>query len=393
MNHEDFTNSAAGKIIKVGQGGAAYWAFVPNPLPPSLPANWKITGLISDADRSLSELSGLSRTLPNPDLLIAPFLRREAVLSSRIEGTKSGIDDLYLYEAGQLPLPGMEEQGPTEADLREVFNYVTALKFGLSRLVTLPVSLRLIREIHKILLQGVRGEHATPGKFRTRQNWIGGATINDAIYVPPPVDDMQTALNMFEEYLHSSQDDYPPLLRLALVHYQFEAIHPFVDGNGRIGRLLLSLLLISWDLLPLPLLYMSAYFERYRQTYYDLLLGISRKGAWEEWVEFFLRGVQEQAQDATLRIKRLQDLQTKWRHLLGDTRANANALWLVDHLFETPILTIPQAQKLLNLKSYRAAKQNIEKLVNLKIISPFGKKIYDKRYIARDIILAIADKL
>jgi Fic family protein len=392
MNPKDFASSTSGKTIKAGQGNTAYWTFIPNPLPPALSADWKITKLISEADRSLSELSGLGRTLPNPDLLIAPFLRREAVLSSRIEGTQSDIDDLYLYEAGQMPLPGLENQGPSEADLREVFNYVVALKFGLSRLDVLPVSLRLITETHKVLMQGVRGEHATPGKFRTRQNWIGGTTINDAVYVPPPVEEMQAALNSFEKYLHS-EDSYPPLMRLALIHYQFEAIHPFVDGNGRMGRLLLSLLMMNWNLLSLPLLYLSAYFERNRQMYYDLLLGTSQKGAWEEWVTFFLRGVQEQAKDAILRIKSLQDLQTKWKKRLGDSRASANALWLVDRLFETPVITIPQAQKLLNVKSYRTAQQSIEKLASLKIISPLGKATYDKRYIAREIILAITDKL
>jgi Fic family protein len=391
MNPKDFAHSTSGKTIKAGQGDAAYWTFIPNPLPPELSADWKLAKLISEADRCLSELSGLGRTLPNPDLLIAPFLRREAVLSSRIEGTQSNIDDLYFYEAGQMPLPGIETPVPSEADLREVFNYVVALKYGLTRLATLPVSLRLLTEIHAHLLKGVRGGHATPGKFRTRQNWIGGATINDAIYVPPPVEEMQAALNLLETYLHS-EDAYPPLVRLALIHYQFEAIHPFVDGNGRMGRLLLSLLLVSWNLLPLPLLYLSAYFERNRQMYYDLLLGISQKGAWEEWLVFFLRGVQEQAQDATLRIKSLQDLQSKWKKLLGDTRANANALWLVDHLFESPIITIPQAQKLLNVKTYRAAQKSIEKLASLKIISQLGKETYDKRYIAREIMLAIADK-
>jgi Fic family protein len=392
VNPKDFSRSSSGKVIKTGQGNAAYWAFIPNPLPPVLSADWKITRLISDADRSLSELSGLGRTLPNPALLIAPFMRREAVLSSRIEGTKSDIDDLYLYEAGQLPLPGMEKQGPSEADLREVFNYVVALKFGLNRLDVLPVSLRLITETHKVLMQGVRGEHATPGKFRIRQNWIGGSTINDAIYVPPPAEEMQAALNSFEKYLHS-EDAYPPLIRLALIHYQFEAIHPFVDGNGRMGRLLLSLLLMNWNLHSLPLLYLSAYFERNRQTYYDLLLAISQKGAWEDWIAFFLRGVQEQSEDAILRIKNLQNLQTKWKKRLDDSRANASVLRLVDHLFETPIMTIPQAQKLLKAKTYRTAQQSIEKLASLKIISRLGGETYDRHYIAREIILAVTDKL
>lgn len=392
MNPEDFARSTSGKIIKAGHGDTAYWTFIPHSLPPALSADWKITKLISEADRSLSELSGLGRTLPNPDLLIAPFLRREAVLSSRIEGTQSDIDDLYLYEAGQLPLPGMENQGPSEADLREVFNYVVALKFGLSRLDVLPVSLRLITETHKVLMQGVRGEHATPGKFRTRQNWIGGSTITDAVYVPPPVEEMQAALNSFEKYLHT-EDSFPPLIRLALIHYQFEAIHPFVDGNGRMGRLLLSLLMMNWNLMSLPLLYLSAYFERNRQTYYDLLLAISQKGAWDEWVAFFLQGVQEQSKDAILRIRSLQDLQAKWKKRLDDSRANASVLRLVEHLFETPILTIPQAQKLLKVKTYRTAQQSIEKLASLKIISPLGRETYDKRYIAKDIILAVADKL
>jgi Fic family protein len=389
MNRDDFIKSSAGKVVKVGHGDAAYWAFLPNPLPPVLNANWEITRLLSDADRSLSELSGLGRTLPNPALLIAPFLRREAVLSSRIEGTQSDIDDLYLYEANQLALPGMEGKNPSEADVREVFNYVVALKFGLARLDVLPVSLRLIKETHKVLMKGVRGEQATPGKFRTRQNWIGGATINGAVYVPPPVDEMQTALDLFEKYLHST-DAYPPLLRLALIHYQFESVHPFVDGNGRMGRLLLILLLVSWNLLPLPLLYLSAYFERNRQMYYDLLLNVSQKGAWDEWVAFFLRGVQEQSQDAILRIKKLQDLQTQWAQKLDASRASANVLRLADHLLETPILTIPQAQQYLKV-SYRAAKQTMDKLTALDIISLYGSETYDKKYIARGVFAAIAD--
>lgn len=392
MNRDDFIKSSAGKVVKVGHGEAAYWAFLPNPLPPVLNANWEITRLLSEADRALSELAGLGRTLPNPGLLIAPFMRREAVLSSRIEGTQTGIDDLYLYEAAQLSLPGMEEQSYSEADAREVFNYVVALKFGLNRLDVLPVSLRLIRETHKVLMQGVRGEHATPGKFRARQNWIGGATINGAIYVPPPVDEMQTALNHLEKYLHAIQNAYPPLVRLALIHYQFESIHPFVDGNGRMGRLLLILLLVNWNLLPLPLLYLSAYFERNRQTYYDLLLDVSQKGAWEEWIIFFLRGVQEQSQDAILRIKKLQNLQALWKQKLGDARVNVNALWLVDYLFEMPVITIPQAQKLLKVKSYHTAQSAIEKLLDLKILSPLNDSSYEKRYVASDILGIIADR-
>jgi Fic family protein len=199
------------------------------------------------------------------------------VLSSRIEGTQANITDLYAYEASQLPLPGLEP-APPESDVREVLNYVRALEYGLERLNTLPVSLRLIRELHERLMTGVRGEHAAPGEFRRTQNWIGpgNRTLNEAPFVPPPVPQMHECLDSLEKYLHSD-DVYPPLVRLALFHYQFEAIHPFLDGNGRIGRLLLSLLLIEWKLLPLPLLYLSVYFHRYRQEYYDLLITVSER--------------------------------------------------------------------------------------------------------------------
>jgi Fic family protein len=208
---------------------------------------------LSDADRALGELAGLGRTMPNPHLLIAPFIRREAVLSSRIEGNQADITDLYAYEAGQLPLFTEVKPVPPEADVKEVGNYVTAMEYGLNRLHTLPVSLRLIRKLHERLTEGVRGERATPGEFRRSQNWIGspGCTLNDSEFTPPPVPEMHDALDAFEKYLHT-ENAYHPLLRLAFIHHQFEAIHPFLDGNGRIGRLLISLLLVNWDLLPLP---------------------------------------------------------------------------------------------------------------------------------------------
>lgn len=392
MNPREFTSTLAGKLIKAGAGEAAYWAFSPNPLPPPIPASWQLTQQLSTADRAMSELAGLGRNLPNPHLFVMPFVRREAVLSSRIEGTRSGVADLYFYEAGQAPLPGMENMiPPSDADLHEVLNYVQALQFGLKRLDTLPVSLRLIREIHERLLTGVRGEYATPGAFRTRQNWIGGATINNAVYVPPPAEEMHLALGLFEKYLHQQDDQYPPLLRLAFLHYQFEAIHPFVDGNGRIGRLLLSLLLVSWKLLPVPLLYLSAYFEKHRQMYYDLLLAVSQTGNWHKWLLFFLRGVEEQSQDTIWRIQRLQALQNEWRRLLADQHASANTIWLLDYLFEKPIITIPQAQKILNVKTYHTARKSLETLLALNIIQPLNDERYDRRFYARDILQVIME--
>ena len=392
MDPERFRDSTAGQVIRVGQGEAAYWAFVPHPLPPRLAADWELTAILSDADRALAELAGLGRSMPNPHLLIGPFVRREAVLSSRIEGTQADLADLYAYEAGQLPLPGLEA-APSEADVREVLNYVNALEYGLKRLETLPVSLRLMRELHERLLAGVRGEHATPGEFRRSQNWIGppGCTLNEATFVPPPLPQMHESLDALEKYLHS-QDAYPPLVRLAFIHYQFEAIHPFVDGNGRIGRLLLSLLLVQWQLLPLPLLYLSAYFHRHRQDYYDLLLGVSERGDWRAWLLFFLRGVAEQARDALARARRLQDLREEWHRRLAQARTSALTLRLVDILFTSPILTISQAQRLLKVGSYHSARKHVEKLVSAGILQPEGDATYGKTYVAAEILRIVHDR-
>ena len=389
MNPDEFRTSPSGRVIRVGQGETACWAFVPNPLPPLLTFDAKLVRSLSEAERALGELAGLGRALTNPHLLINPFIRREAVLSSRIEGTQADLADLYAFEARQLWLPGFQPKRE-EADVREVFNYVRALEYGLERLNTLPLSLRLIREVHTRLMEGVRGEHATPGEFRRTQNWIGapGCTLNDATFVPPPVDEMHNALDAFERYLHS-EDEHPPLVRLALIHYQFEAIHPFIDGNGRIGRLLLSLLLVHWDLLPLPLLYLSAYLERHRQQYYDLLLAVSTRGAWREWIDFFLQGVAEQARDAISRAKRLQDLQAEWHRRLENARNSALLIRLADKLFESPVLTIPRAEDYLKV-TYRSAQRIVAKLVQASILQPLDpEKRYDKSFEATEIFQVI----
>jgi Fic family protein len=390
MDPDRFRDSPSGRLMQVGQGETAYWAFVPTPLPPTLVPDWELAHGLSEADRALSELAGVGRTMPNPHLLIGPFMRREAVLSSRIEGTQADIVDLYAYEVGQLPLPGMELP-PSEADVREVLNYVRALEYGLERLNTLPVSLRLIRELHERLLAGVRGEHATPGEFRRRQNWIGrpGCTLNEATFVPPPVPHMRDALDALEKYLHG-RDVHPPLVRLAMVHYQFEAIHPFVDGNGRIGRLLISLLLVQWDLMPLPLLYLSAFFHRHCQDYYELLMAVSERGAWRGWILFFLRGVAEQAQDAIFRAKRLQDLQATWRQRLTRPRGSALPLRLAESLFASPVLTIPEAQRLLGV-TYPSAQRNVQKLVEAGILQQVGESSYGRTFVATEILQVIGE--
>jgi len=387
MDTSRLGSSPSGRLITVGKGEGAYRAFMPDPLPPQLSVDWDLARSLSEADRALSELAGVGRTLPNPHLLIGPFVRREAVLSSRIEGTRADIADLYAYEVGQLPLPGLEPP-PSEVDVHEVLNYVRALEYGLERLATLPVSLRLIRELHERLLVGVRGEHATPGQFRSSQNWIGppNCSLSEARFVPPPVPQMHEALAALERYLHNG-DTHPPLVRLALLHYQFEVIHPFIDGNGRIGRLLLSLLLVEWGLLTLPLLYLSAFFHRRRQEYYDLLMAVSERAVWRDWIVFFLQGVAEQAQDAIVRAQQLQDLQTAWHKRLADARS-ALPLRLADALFDSPVLTIPQAQRHLDV-TYRTAQRNISKLVDAGILQQVGESSYSKTFVAAEILHAI----
>ena len=360
MTQPDLFGSApSGRYLSFGSGPEAYRAFVPAPLPPEIALDLDLVRTLSEADRALGELAGLGRNLANPHLLIRPFLRREAVLSSRIEGTEADLADVYAFEAERQTRSANTGRG---TDAREVHNYVVALESGLERLATLPVSLRLIREIHGQLMDGVRGDQATPGEFRTVQNWIGpaGCEKHEATYVPPPAPQMTEALYSLESYLHAD-DGYPPLVRLALSHYQFEAIHPFLDGNGRVGRLLLILMLVEQNLLPLPLLYLSAYFERHRQRYYDLLLGVSTRGDWRAWVEFFLRGVASEARDAVDRAKRLQDLRQTWRERLTDSRVSAKLLEAADILFERPVLTIPQLQDLLGVH-YNTARGYVEKM-------------------------------
>jgi len=389
MDVERFQNSPSGRLLRIGSDDAAYWAFMPNPLPPVLPFDAELVLTLSEADRALGELAGLGRAMPNPHLLIGPFIRREAVLSSRIEGTQAGIADLYAYEAGQLPLPGVKP-APPESDVREVLNYVRAMEYGLKRLNTLPVSLRLMRELHEQLLEGVRGEKATPGEFRRSQNWIGrpNCALNDATFVPPPAPEMLDALGVLEKYIHQA-DGQPPLVRLGLIHYQFEAIHPFLDGNGRIGRLLITLLLVNWNLLPLPLLYLSAHFECHRQEYYGSLLAVSERGAWQDWLLFFLRGVAEQARDANARAKRLQDLQLEWRRQLQITaRTSASLLQLVDELFLSPTVTVPQVQKKLGV-THRAASQMVQRLVREKILQIVPGNVRNRQFKAAEILVVL----
>jgi len=353
MDPKDYQNQESGRAIYMPSG---YWTFIPAPLPPNLVWSLPLVSAMSDAERDLSHLAALAGVFPYPRLLIQPFMHTEAVLSSRIEGTRASLEDLYNYEAAQL---SFFEQSD---DVREVHNYVSALDFGLERLKTLPVSLRLIRELHEKLTENVRGGTLTPGEFRRSQNWIGaaGSTLSNATYVPPPVDEMHMALDALEKFMHASTG-IPALVRAGMIHYQFEAIHPFLDGNGRVGRLLIVLLLCEWGLLPQPLLNLSIYIERYRQEYYDHLLSVSQRGEWEAWLRFFLRGVSEQARDSLVRMERLRGIRVKYQPVVDADRNSDRMAAIVDFLFSRPILSIRQAADGLDIP-FKAAQDYIEKL-------------------------------
>jgi len=365
---------ASGKRIRCPGG---HLAFVPNPLPPSLIWTRELVQALSDADRLIGRLAGEGGRLPNPHLLMRPFVRREAVLSSRIEGTQATLGELLAAEAG-----ASVERSPE--DLREVGNYVVALEYGLKRLTRLPLSLRLVRELHETLLKGVRGGSASPGEFRRSQNWIGppGCTPATATYVPPPPMEMISCLGEWEKFLHDRA--LPPLVHAALVHYQFEAIHPFLDGNGRVGRLLVTLLLVERSVLPTPLLYLSAFFEATRRDYYERLLGVSERGEWDAWLHYFLNGVARQSEDALSRAGRINGLLASWRSTLAQTAARS-AVVLLDQLAANPFVTIKKAAKDLGV-AFTTAQRAVETLEKMSVVSLISKAKRDRVYCAKAIL-------
>jgi Fic family protein len=375
MNPTDFIAPQSGRVVKTSEGAAA---FVPSPLPPDLTLSWEMLDGITRAERAVANLRGVGATLPNPHLLIAPFARREAVLSSRIEGTQASVGDLIAFEAAGNPA---SEGG----DVREVSNYVAALDYGIDRLREFPLSLRFIREVHERLMRDVRGGSSSPGEFRNLQNWIGapGSRIADAKYVPPPVPEMLKALDAFEKFLHAPSH-LPALIRFALIHYHFEAIHPFLDGNGRVGRLLITFLFHTEQLLDHPLLYLSGFFETHRSDYYRLLLDVSQRGEWSDWIDYFLRAVAEQANDAVRRASQLLALRQEYRKRTTSARSSALLGAMIDRLFALPGISIAAAAKELKI-TYPSAKKNVEKLVASGILiepSPGRNRIY----MAREII-------
>lgn len=339
---------------------AGYRAFIPADLPPDpLVDLARLAPALSAADQEIGRLDGMTRTLPNPDLFVAMYVRREAVLSSQIEGTQSSLDDVLNFQL-DTATPGMPR------DVGEVVNHVAAMNHGLARLAHLPLSLRLIREIHEVLMRGARGSEKTPGEFRTSQNWIGpaGVTLNDAAFVPPPPHEVMRLMGNLEVFMHEPAG-LPRLVHAGIAHAQFETIHPFLDGNGRVGRLLITFLLVHEGVLARPLLYLSHYLRRYRNEYYEKLMAV-REGDWEGWLEFFLRGVEQTSIQATRNAGAILRLREEHRAAVS-ARAGANGLRLLDALFEQPIVNVQWVRSTLNV-SYPTANKLVGALDDLGLL-------------------------
>lgn len=327
--------------IHVCPGGEDYLAFLPDPLPPRIEMSRGLMESLLDAELAMGSLGKLIRDVGEIGVFSDPFVYREAVCSSRIEHIHASLLDLYLYRA-------TSSHGAAEVptNIRRVMGCANALRYGIDRLNTLPVGLRFMRELHQRLMCNAEDTYAYPGEFRRTQNWIGppGSTPRNAFFVPPPAEQMYGALYDLEAYINRDDDKHPPLVRLAIVHYQFEAIHPFVDGNGRVGRMLIPILLAYWGLLPVPVLCMSAYFYRLQTRYHKLLLNVSLQGKWREWIAFFLRGVSEQATHAVMCVKELLGLRQKWLNTLGIGEQDKERA-VVDFLFVEPVTTVERIRQ------------------------------------------------
>lgn len=353
----------AGRFVKVGGVTSGYSCFVPKFLPPENPPikyDEEMIYLISESNRYIGRLDEVTDTLLSPNFFVYMYARKEAALSSQIEGTQATFSDLIKAEAG------MTDEVPD--DVKEIENYIKAINYGFERIETLPLSLRLIREIHAILMTGVRGENKTPGEFRTSQNWIGGYSINSATYVPPSIDYMSGLLDNFEKFMH--QEDYvSPLIKIALLHSQFEMIHPFLDGNGRVGRLLITFYLAANDILHKPTLYLSKYFKKHRQAYYDCLFNVSSKGEYETWIKYFLTGIIETAKEATdlaREIVLLRENDVKKINALG--RVSENAMSIYEGLFDKPTISIEEMISKLEI-SPASAGRLVDRLLEIGLLA------------------------
>jgi len=368
-----------GEWMKTPEG---YPAFVPNPLPPDLLWTGGLVHALSDADRAIGRLAGEGRRLPNPHILMRPFMAREAVLSSRIEGTQATLGELLAADVGAIV-----DRSPE--DLREVANYVVALEHGIERLPTIGLSVQLVKETHLHLMQGLRGGHARPGAIRDSQNWIGlpGSTPHTAVYVPPPPSQVPALLRGLVAFL--SDRSLPPLVQIALAHYQFEAIHPFLDGNGRVGRLLVTLFLVERGALPTPLLYLSAFFEATRSEYYARLREVSTAGDWTNWLGYFLNGVARQSEDAVDRAARMQDKLAEWGRAASGLGSDTPTK-VLELLAGNPFVTAKSISDQLGVARTTSTRA-IEVLKGLGILSQVDARQRDRAYCAND-LLAILEE-
>lgn len=372
MDAARFVRDDFGRVAKT-PGPHGFNTFYPAPLPRSVGLSDLTISTLSDADRSIGRLAGAGRLLPNPHLLVNAYIRREAVASSRIEGTEATLSDVFEAESTGKKV---------SSDLQEVVNYIAAMEHGLECLQTLPISRRLIEQIHLILMSGVRGHERTPGEVRTSPNWIGSNSPATAIFVPPPREEMENGLSDWERFVHENMA-MPPLVRCALLHYQFETLHPFLDGNGRLGRLLIIFFLVSEGHLPSPLLYVSTYFEEHKGEYYDRLQAVREKAEINEWLQFFLRAVTTQANDAVARADQIIDKREDYRKRLHGDRSRANEL--VECLIENPFISTATASSRLTI-SYQGAINLLRKLERNGIIDPVqGVPGRSRRWVARDI--------
>jgi Fic family protein len=363
-----------------------YRAFMPKPLPPHprLKIEGDLQNLLSKADMALARLDGMAEILPNVDLFIAMFVKKEALLSSQIEGTQASLEDLFEFESG--------ERLDNVNDVTDVVNYIKALNHGIERLADLPMSLRLIKEIHALLLKGTRGSARRPGEFKKTQNWIGppAATLNEATFIPPPPHEAMQAMGDLERYMHDKAK-LPALIDCALLHYQFETIHPFLDGNGRMGRLLITFFLYWKGCLHKPLLYLSYYFKRNRQEYYDRLNMVRNTGNFEQWVEFFLRGIIETSGAAIETARKILELQSTHRKLLWEKKISSPiAVGILERLFYTPAVSINETAKQFGV-SYQAASTLVNQLEKAGILKEVTGRKRDKRYVYDDYLKILAD--
>lgn len=363
----------SGEFIKQPGG---YKAFIPKPLPPDPPIKLEGTlqHLLSEAYMSIARLDGMAYTLPNPELLITMYIKKEALLSSQIEGTQASLEDIFEFESG--------DKIKNINDVKEVINYIKVLNYGMDRIKGFPMSLRLIKEIHAILLKGMRGENKTPGEFKKSQNWLGpqGYSLTEATFVPTPPHETVKALGELELYLHKEKN-MPVLIECALIHYQFETIHPFLDGNGRLGRLLITFYLYWKDVIQKPLLYLSYYFKKNRQEYYDRLNLVRDKGDYEQWIIFFLKGIIQTAQSAIETAKRILELQNNHRNLLWQSNISSPlAVGLLEELFSKPYMSIKDVANSFDI-SFQAASNLVAQFEKAEILKEITGKKRDKRFI------------